>query len=68
MVNEKTSIVKFDFSENKLTLMADTPDSGASEDEIEIEYSQEELKIRKQNIFMKRNELVLISAKQPLFN
>lgn len=45
MVNEKTSIVKFEFKDNKLILTADTPDSGKSEDEIDIEYSAEELKI-----------------------
>lgn len=45
MVNERTSIVKFEFKDNKLTLTADTPDSGASEDEFDIEYSAEELKI-----------------------
>lgn len=45
MVNEKTSIVKFEFKDNKLTLTADTPDSGASEDEFDITYAAEELKI-----------------------
>lgn len=45
MVNEKTSIVKFEFKENKLKLSADTPDSGTSEDEFDIEYPAEELKI-----------------------
>jgi len=46
MVNEKTSIIKFSFSDDKLTLSADTPDSGASEDEIEIKFeTKEELKI-----------------------
>lgn len=45
MVNERTSIVKFEFNENKLVLTADTPDSGASEDEIDVEYNAEELKI-----------------------
>lgn len=46
MVNEKTSIVRFEFKDNKLVLKADTPDSGASEDEFDIEYSpEEELKI-----------------------
>jgi len=46
MVNEKTSIVKFEFKENKLILSADTPDSGSSEDEFDIEYKEtEELKI-----------------------
>ncbi len=45
MVNEKTSIVKFEFKENKLILSADTPDSGASEDEFDIDYQAEEMKI-----------------------
>lgn len=46
MVNEKTSIIRFEFKDNKLVLKADTPDSGASEDELDIEYSpEEELKI-----------------------
>ncbi|MDD3437193.1 MAG: DNA polymerase III subunit beta [Candidatus Gastranaerophilales bacterium] len=46
MVNEKTSIVKFEFKDNKLILTTDTPDSGASEDEIDIDYKyDEELKI-----------------------
>ena len=45
MVNERTSIVKFEFKENKLVLTADTPDSGASQDEIDVEYAFEELKI-----------------------
>lgn len=43
MVNEKTHIVKFEFNENKLTLKGDTPESGKSEDEIEVEYDGEEL-------------------------
>lgn len=43
MVNEKTSIVRFEFTENKLTLKADTPDSGASEESFEIEYSSEDM-------------------------
>lgn len=45
MVNEKTSIVRFEFEENKLKLKADTPDSGASEDEIEVSYKEEPLNI-----------------------
>lgn len=46
MVNERTSIVKFEFKENKLILTADTPDSGTSEDEIDIDYKDtESLKI-----------------------
>lgn len=45
MVNERTSIVKFEFKDNKLILTADTPDAGASEDEIDVDYTSEELKI-----------------------
>src|SRR5574344_473077 len=46
MVNERTSIVKLKFAGSKLFLTADTPDSGKSEDEIEIQYtSDEELEI-----------------------
>jgi len=45
MVNEKTSIVKFEFKENKLILTAETMDSGTSEDEIDVIYNAEELKI-----------------------
>lgn len=45
MVNERTSIIKFEFKDNKLILTADTPDSGASEDEIDVQYAFEELKI-----------------------
>lgn len=46
MVNERTSIVKFEFKENKIVLTAETPDSGASEDEFDIKYDEkEELKI-----------------------
>lgn len=42
MVNEKTSIVKFEFEENKLTLSADTPDEGNSQDEMEIVFKETE--------------------------
>lgn len=45
MVNEKTSIVKFEFSENKLLLKADTPDAGASEESFEIKYNKEDILI-----------------------
>lgn len=45
MVNDKTSIVKLAFSEGKLKLSADTPDSGKSEDEIDIVYNSENLDI-----------------------
>lgn len=45
MVNEKTSIVKMEFSENTLKLTADTPDSGKSEEELAINYDAEYLLI-----------------------
>ena len=45
MVNEKTSIVKFEFTEDKLILRADTPDSGASEESFDIDYKNEDMTI-----------------------
>ena len=45
MVNEKTSIVKLEFSHNNLKLTADTPDSGKSEENFDIDYTGEELTI-----------------------
>jgi len=45
MVNDKTSIVKMEFSENNLKLMADTPDSGKSEEQLVINYAADDLTI-----------------------
>ena len=45
MVNDKTSIVKLEFSENNLKLTADTPDSGKSEESLDIDYTAEDLAI-----------------------
>ncbi len=45
MVNDRTSIVKFMFNDNKLLLKAETPNSGMSEDIIDCEYTGEELAI-----------------------
>lgn len=45
MVNDKTSIVKMHFADNELTLSADTPDAGKSEDTIDVQYTDEELLI-----------------------
>ncbi len=45
MVNEKTSIVKFEFSQGTLNLKADTPEAGNSQDEIEITYNGEDMAI-----------------------
>ena len=45
MVDDKTSIVKLNFADNELTLNADTPDSGKSEEKIDIQYTSEPLLI-----------------------
>ena len=45
MINEKNSIVKFEFTDGILKMNADTPDAGASEDKIEISYSGEDMLI-----------------------
>ena len=45
MVNDKTSIVKMLFADNELTLYAEAPDAGKSEDKINIQYTAEELLI-----------------------
>ncbi len=45
MVNEKNSIVKFEFADNTLKLSGDSPDAGNSEDEIDVKYMAEPLTI-----------------------
>lgn len=45
MVNEKTSIVKLEFTNNNLKLTADKHDSGKSEESFDIDYSGEDLTI-----------------------
>ena len=45
MVDGRTSIVKFNFKDNVLTLTADTPNEGKGEEVLEVEYSSEELNI-----------------------
>ena len=45
MVNDRTSIVKFVFNDNKLLLKAETPNSGMSEDIIDCVYKGDELAI-----------------------
>lgn len=45
MVNERTSIIKMNFSQNLLTLSADTPELGDSSDCLDIEYDAEDLVI-----------------------
>ena len=45
MVNEKNSIVKFEFVDNTLKLSGDSPEAGNSQDEIDIQYMGEPLAI-----------------------
>lgn len=45
MVNEKTNIIKLNFDNDMLFLMADTPESGNSQSEIDIKYSGDEILI-----------------------
>ena len=45
MVNEKNSIVKFEFADNSLKLSGDSPDAGNSQDEIDAKYMSEPLAI-----------------------
>lgn len=45
MVNEKNSIVKFEFADNTLKLSGDSPDAGNSEDEVDVKYMSEPLAI-----------------------
>lgn len=45
MVNEKNSIVKFEFEDNQLKLSGDSPEAGNSQDIIDIKYSGEPLTI-----------------------
>lgn len=45
MVNEKTGIIKLNFEDNELTLSADTPDSGKSEEKLDVTYTSEPLLI-----------------------
>ena len=43
MVNDRTNIVKFNFSAGQLEIMADTPEAGRSKDYINIEYDFDEM-------------------------
>jgi len=45
MVNEKNSIVKFEFVDNTLKLSGDSPEAGNSQDEIDVRYLGEPLTI-----------------------
>ncbi|MFI3299939.1 MAG: DNA polymerase III subunit beta [Candidatus Gastranaerophilales bacterium] len=45
MINEKTSIVKLEFCDNNLKLTGDSPDAGKSEENLDINYTDEALTI-----------------------
>ena len=45
LVNDRTSVVKLILKEGKMELKAETPDSGTSEDVIDIDYKGDEFKI-----------------------
>lgn len=45
MVSERTSIVRLEFSKNKLMLKAETPDAGTSEDELICDFAGDDLTI-----------------------
>ncbi len=43
MVNDRTNVVRFNFTQGQLEIMADTPEAGRSKDYIDIEYEFEDL-------------------------
>ncbi|MBQ4646112.1 MAG: DNA polymerase III subunit beta [Candidatus Gastranaerophilales bacterium] len=43
MVNDRTNIVKFNFSAGQLEIMADTPEAGRSKDYIDIQYDFDDM-------------------------
>lgn len=45
MVNEKNSIIKFEFADNELKLSGDSPEAGNSQDIIDVKYNGEPLAI-----------------------
>lgn len=45
MVNEKTSIIKLEFSQNSLNLKADAPETGNSEEQLDISYNNDDIVI-----------------------
>ncbi len=45
VVNERTNIVKFDFTKDSLEICTDTPEAGSGRDTLEIEYDFEEIAI-----------------------
>jgi len=45
MVNEKSSIIKFEFADNTLKLSGDAPETGNAQDQVDINYTGEPLAI-----------------------
>ncbi len=43
MVNDRTNVVRFNFKQGQLEIMADTPEAGRSKDYIDIEYDFDEI-------------------------
>lgn len=43
MVNDRTNVVKFNFSQGQLEIMADTPEAGRSKDYMDIEYNFDDM-------------------------
>ena len=43
LVNDRTSVIKFNFTANQLEVMAETPEAGKSKDYIDIEYSYDDM-------------------------
>ena len=43
MVNDRTNVVRFNFKQSQLEIMADTPEAGRSKDYIDIEYDFDEI-------------------------
>lgn len=43
MVNDRTNVVKFNFKQGQLEIMADTPEAGRSKDYIDIEYDFDDM-------------------------
>ena len=43
MVNDRTNVMKFNFTQGQLEIMADTPEAGRSKDYIDIEYNFDDM-------------------------
>ena len=43
MVNDRTNVMRFNFTQGQLEIMADTPEAGRSKDYIDIEYNFDDM-------------------------